>query len=62
MTAARPDKWFTQEQLARLRDMMAQWRSARDNGLTIPQDMQAELESLVETEFCLHLHYALRLS
>jgi hypothetical protein len=45
-----PDRFFTAEQQERLEERMASWRQARDTGLRLcPQD-QAELESLVDAE------------
>lgn len=44
------DRWFTQEQIDRLEHLMLQWRTARDRSTNLPEDDQAELESLIEAE------------
>jgi hypothetical protein len=46
----KPDRFFTAEQISRLRHLMDAWREARDTGRTFPADDQAELEALVEAE------------
>jgi hypothetical protein len=46
----KPDRFFNAAQQQRLAELMERWRSARDAGLTLPTDEQAELESLIETE------------
>ncbi len=46
----RPDRFFTADQQKRLGDLMARWRSARDQGRTLASEEQAELERLVEDE------------
>lgn len=46
----RPDRFFTAEQMTRLRTLMDAWRVARDSGKPFPPDDQAELEALVEEE------------
>ena len=46
----RPDEFFTAEQQARLSELMARWRTARDDGGVLSSAEQAELEALVETE------------
>jgi len=46
----RPDRFFTAAQQERLADLMARWRTARDEGHTLPVDEQIELEALVEAE------------
>lgn len=45
-----PDRWFTQEQIDRLKYLMSQWRTARNHDTDLPVDEQAELESLLEAE------------
>lgn len=44
------DRFFTEDQLRRLAELMARWRKARDQGNTLPPDEQAELEQLVAAE------------
>ena len=46
----RPDRFFTATQQQRLDALMARWRSARDQGATLPVDEQTELEALIEAE------------
>jgi hypothetical protein len=46
----RPDHFFTAAQQQRLATLMARWRTARDQGGTLPVDEQTELEALVEAE------------
>ena len=46
----RPDWFFSAEQQKRLSDLMNLWRTARDEGQTLPPKQQAELDSLVEAE------------
>ena len=46
----RPDQYFTASQQARLDELMTRWRAARDNGASLASDVQAELDSLIETE------------
>jgi hypothetical protein len=46
----RPDWFFSTEQQQRLSDLMNLWRTARDEGQTLPPEQQAELDSLVEAE------------
>src|SRR5438093_12301819 len=45
-----PDEWFNAEQRKRLEQLMAQWRSARDLGRSLPRHEQEELDSLVVAE------------
>lgn len=45
-----PDWFFSAEQQKRLSDLMNLWRTARDQGQTLPPEQQAELDSLVEAE------------
>ena len=46
----RPDHFFTEAQQHRLTVLMARWRTARDQGATLPADEQTELEALVDAE------------
>jgi hypothetical protein len=46
----RPDWFFSAEQQQRLSGLMNVWRTARDQGQTLPPEQQAELDSLVEAE------------
>ncbi|HBL13339.1 MAG TPA: hypothetical protein DD379_18445 [Cyanobacteria bacterium UBA11162] len=46
----RPDWFFSTEQQQRLSELMNLWRTARDQGQTIPPEKQAELDQLVEAE------------
>jgi len=46
----RPDSFFSAEQQERLSELMELWRVARDQGLALPPEQQAELDSLVELE------------
>jgi hypothetical protein len=46
----RPDEYFTAPQQARLRELMARWRDARDAGVALPAADQEELDALVEEE------------
>jgi len=45
-----PDSFFSAEQQERLSELMESWRVARDQGLALPPEQQAELDSLVELE------------
>ncbi|MFQ4146012.1 hypothetical protein [Chlorogloeopsis sp. ULAP02] len=45
-----PDWFFSVEQQKRLSELMNLWRSARDQGQTLPPEQQIELDSLVEVE------------
>ncbi len=45
-----PDTYFGAQQQARLAELMALWRSARDRGQTLPSKQQRELDRLVEAE------------
>jgi hypothetical protein len=45
-----PDRFFGEAELKRLAELMACWRKARDAGVVLPIDEQAELEALVEAE------------
>ncbi|MBI3014828.1 MAG: hypothetical protein HYY65_07190 [Candidatus Tectomicrobia bacterium] len=46
----RPDRFFTAAQQERLATLMARWRTARDQGQSLPIDEQTELEALIEAE------------
>lgn len=46
----RPDAFFNAPQQERLAALMTRWRTARDQGQTLPVDEQTELEALVEAE------------
>jgi hypothetical protein len=46
----RPDPFFNADQQQRLSELMAQWRSARDNATPLPDTKQEELEALIEAE------------
>jgi hypothetical protein len=46
----RPDSFFDAEQQKRLSELMNLWRTARDQGLDLPPDQQAELDNLVDAE------------
>ena len=48
--ASRSDRFFTEEQQRRLGELMAKWRAARDAGLRLSPEDQAELEGLVDDE------------
>lgn len=45
-----PDRLFTAPQGERLKDLMARWRAARDEGATLGAAEQAELDQLIEME------------
>jgi hypothetical protein len=47
---AGPDALFSKEQQRRLQDLMTRWRAARDHGIPLTPDEQAELESLAGLE------------
>lgn len=44
------DRFFASEQRKRLQELMARWRSARDEGTALSADDQSELESLIDVE------------
>jgi len=46
----RPDQYFNAESQQRLAQLMARWRSCRDQGQTFPADEQAELAGLIDAE------------
>lgn len=46
----RPDQFFTAAQQQRLDQLMARWRTVRDQGRLLPAHEQAELEALIEAE------------
>ncbi len=45
-----PDRFFTSEQRRRLEPLMADWRSERDAGRSLPLHVQTELEQLIDAE------------
>ena len=45
-----PDRFFSASQRARLVELMAQWREARDADKELPTASQEELEALIEAE------------
>ncbi len=45
-----PDKFFTAQQQGRLGELMSHWRQARDSGVALSAEEQAELNALVEAE------------
>lgn len=45
-----PDWFFSAEQQQRLSNLMNLWRTARDEGQTLPPEQQTELDSLVDAE------------
>jgi hypothetical protein len=45
-----PNRFFTGEQRQRLQELMANWRSARDEGKAMSDHDQSELENLIDTE------------
>lgn len=45
-----PDSFFSAEQQERLSELMELWRLARDQGLELSPEQQAELDNLVELE------------
>jgi hypothetical protein len=46
----RPDHFFTAAQQERLAALMTRWRTARDQGKTLPVAEQAELDALIDAE------------
>ena len=46
----RPDRFFTEAQQRRLEELMSRWRQLLNEGTSLPEGEQAELESLVEAE------------
>ncbi len=44
------DQFFSIEQQKRLSELMDMWRTARDEGLELSQQLQEELDNLVEAE------------
>ncbi|HEY3242493.1 MAG TPA: hypothetical protein VGM03_04000 [Phycisphaerae bacterium] len=45
------DQFFSPTQIERLRELMAQWRRARDAGTSLAPPDEQELETLIEREF-----------
>jgi hypothetical protein len=50
MQDRRPDQFFNAEQKQRLAELMAQWRTCRDEGKLLPANEEVELDSLVDAE------------
>ncbi len=48
--ATQIDEFFSADDQRRLADLMDRWRSLRDEGISIPQPLQDELNSLIEAE------------
>ena len=46
----RPGRFFSAEQQARLTELMAHWRAARDGGIRLLPAEQSELNALAEAE------------
>jgi hypothetical protein len=46
----RTDRFFNAAQHERLAQLMANWRTAQENGAALPEKEKAELEALVEAE------------
>jgi len=46
----RPDRFFTAEQIARLRDLMGRWRTWRDRAGPWSPEEQVEFQGLIEAE------------
>ena len=46
----KPDRFFTVVQQQRLKELFDRWRVARDSGMPVPVEDQAELEALTMTE------------
>lgn len=44
------DRFFDTEHQQRLSKLMESWRTARDNGKSLPEDEQVELEAVVKAE------------
>jgi hypothetical protein len=45
-----PDPYFTAAQQTRLTQLMEQWRTAQNQGQTLPPELQTELNELVDAE------------
>ncbi len=45
-----PDRFFTSEQRQQMQELMARWRSARDEGKTLSAEDQSELANLIDIE------------
>jgi hypothetical protein len=58
----RPDQFFTAAQQQRLEQLMARWRTARDQDTSLPAHEQAELETLIEAELQAATHRAATLA
>jgi hypothetical protein len=50
LQSCQPDQFFTTSQQQRLTELMSLWRTARDQGNTIPPEQQLELDNLIEAE------------
>lgn len=50
LQSCQPDRFFNAEQQQRLAELMARWRTARDQGAMLPSEQQAELDALIELE------------
>jgi hypothetical protein len=46
----RPDPFFDAERQQRMEELMERWREARDDGTSLPDPVQAELDALIEEE------------
>jgi hypothetical protein len=46
----RPDPFFSEEQQRRLEELMTRWRAAREAGLRLAPEDEAELKGLVDAE------------
>jgi hypothetical protein len=58
MQSQHSDRFFNAVQQQRLADLMERWRTARDQGETLPPDEQSELEALVEAELAASADWA----
>jgi hypothetical protein len=50
LQSCQPDQFFTALQQQRLTELMSLWKTARDQGNTIPPEQQLELDNLIEAE------------
>jgi hypothetical protein len=50
LQSCQPDLFFNAEQQQRLAELMATWRTARDQGGILPPEQQVELDALIEVE------------
>lgn len=44
------DEFFSEAEIARLAELMARWRTARDAGEALPAEEQSELDALIAAE------------